>query len=111
MHFISLYDTSDVKISANGIPVGGTSQQLQLQNSQAEIDVTARAQDVVKRIKVRVPIDASTSGSIPDYALQANNICKRMKTSPLGSDFFNISGTKVSSADDACDALSDKPIY
>jgi Tfp pilus assembly protein PilX len=106
VHFISLYDTSDVKISANGI-VGGTSQQLQLQNSQAEIDVTARAQDVVKRIKVRVPINAAASSSVPDYALQANNICKRMKTSPAGSSFFNPSNGTSDNKKDACDALSD----
>ena len=110
VHFISLYDTSDVKISANGTSVGGTSQQLQLQNSQAEIDVTARAQDVVKRIKVRVPINAAASSSVPDYALQANNICKRMKTSPAGSNFFNPSNGTSDNKKDACDALSDEPI-
>ncbi len=110
VHFVSLYDSSDVKVGANGTPMGGTLSQLQLQNAQAEIDVTARAQDVVKRIRVRVPINAAASSSVPDYALQANNICKRMKTSPAGSSFFNPSNGTSDNKKDACDALSDEPI-
>jgi len=55
-----------------------------LYNTQAEIDVTAKAQDVVKRIKVRVPlknpsIPIDISNESPAYALQSTSICKRLE--------------------------------
>lgn len=108
VHFVSLYDSSDVKLVANGV-VGGASQALQLQGSQTEIDVTARSQDVVKRVRVRVTVSSSVSSDVPDYVLQATNICKRIKTSPTGgSQYFDTGGGVASNS--ACDGASALPI-
>ncbi|MEI8338955.1 MAG: pilus assembly PilX N-terminal domain-containing protein [bacterium] len=52
--------------------------------TQAEIDVTAKAQDIVKRIKVRVPLKNSSipidiNNESPAYVLQSTSICKRLE--------------------------------
>jgi hypothetical protein len=50
-------------------------------DSQAAIDVTGKAQDVLKRILVHVPIHPSHD--LPDSALEAQDICKYFTTDPL----------------------------
>lgn len=87
-HIIAPYgspgDGITVKMAAKS---GGSAQQLF--NTQAVIDSTAKAQDVVKRIRVRVPLDNNLvnnkSIKYPDYVLQSDGLCKRMivtKTTP-----------------------------
>jgi Tfp pilus assembly protein PilX len=54
---------------------------LELQNAQLQIDVTGRAQDVLRRIQVRLPLVAATD--TPDHALiSASSICKRFEITP-----------------------------
>lgn len=58
-----------------------------LENAQVLIDVTGKAQDVLKRVQARVNITGSSSGEasnyFSDYGLQsADSICKRYNTSP-----------------------------
>lgn len=57
-------------------------------DSQVEIDVTGKAQDVMRRIKVRVSITGGSSrtdsAGFSDYALHTNDsICKRFVASPI----------------------------
>lgn len=93
---------------------GGSS--VAIANSQAEIDITAKSQDIVKRLKVRVPIyntsttSTSPGSESPDFVLQAVNICKRIKTSPSGSDFITPTTLSSAATDNACNGLSDGPI-
>lgn len=74
-----LYQAAAIDISgldASGAPVT-------LKDSQAEIDVTGKAADVLRRIKVRVPIrggstTGSFSGIFPDAAISTTeSICKQ----------------------------------
>jgi len=51
---------------------------LNLRGAQALIDVTGKAQDVLRRIQVRVPLTASSTNILSDYAIQSTDpICKR----------------------------------
>ena len=78
-----LYESASVSVRAfgGGPPVS----ELVLSGSQAEIDVTGKAADVLRRIRVRVPIGAnlnagSLDGLIPDAAISTtDSICKLFK--------------------------------
>jgi len=110
VRYMPIYRDANNKYS---LPTAGGGS-LQIKNSQAEIDVTAKSQDVVKRLKVRVPIyststtSTSAGSETPDFVLQAVNICKRIKTAPSpGSTTFS---APVPEADSACNGLIDGPI-
>lgn len=52
--------------------------QLPLAGAQAVIDSTGKAQDVLRRIQVRVPLTATSRNLVSDYAIQTtDSICKR----------------------------------
>jgi hypothetical protein len=69
---------SSVTISATD---GGSNNPLLLVGSQALIDATGKAQDVLKRVQVRTPLTPSSGiPSYPDYALETtDSICKRFQ--------------------------------
>lgn len=74
----SLYHESTVTVTAQD--VNGLSVNL---IGQALIDVTARAQDVIRRIQVRVPLEARESSGLPGYAIESTgSICKRFAVEP-----------------------------
>jgi len=76
----SIYKNSNVYIS--GTTYTGT--QAEFSEAQIEIDATARASDVIKRIKVSVPFKADYNRS--GYAVQAaDGICKTLEVWPAGS--------------------------
>lgn len=53
---------------------------LKFQNAQALIDATGRAQDVLRRVQVRMPLTASTTTNLPDNALSSTDaVCKRFR--------------------------------
>lgn len=57
---------------------------LPFKNSQAVIDVTGKAQDVLRRIEVHIPL-GGTSGAYSDYAIEsADSICKRFNVNQFG---------------------------
>lgn len=57
--------------------VTGNNGDVTFSNSQVVIDSTGKAQDVLRRIQVRVPI---TGGDHPDYAIQTtNSLCKQFE--------------------------------
>lgn len=59
-----------------------------LADAQAIVDVTGKANDILKRLQVRLPINAleSENNSTIDYALQSiDTICKRASIVPGGS--------------------------
>lgn len=79
----ALYNSITVKTTA--IDVGGNS--LLIEGAQAEIDSTGKANDVLKRIKVRVDDGSETSGmdNFPEYPLETkNDICKKLEVWPGG---------------------------
>jgi hypothetical protein len=55
-------------------------------NAQIQIDATGKAQDVLRRVQVRLPM--SLPGKTPDYAIQSgSSICKRFSVT---TNYFNI---------------------
>ena len=54
-------------------------QEVQFTNSQVVIDATGKAQDVLRRLQVRVPVgEVGSQNQLPDNALQSNDsVCKR----------------------------------
>ncbi len=65
-HMVSFYDKSRVTISSPGINFDG----------QVTIDSTGKAKDTLKRIKVTIP--TYTTNSMVNYAIEAQNVCKRV---------------------------------
>jgi Tfp pilus assembly protein PilX len=58
--------------SATALPITG---------AQALIDATGKAQDVLRRVQVHVPLTPSSSNQLSDYALETTDaICKRFVT-------------------------------
>lgn len=69
---------ADVSVQIKGFN-GAT--QLELKHAQALIDSTGKANDVLRRLQVRVPIHKQFG--LPDYALEAlDSLCKRLKVAP-----------------------------
>lgn len=82
VHLTNLYDTSNIAIGAksiNGIP-------LKFIKGQATIDVTGKAHNVLKRVRVNVPLDKKPSQ--PDGAIQSQSICKRFDVEPTSPAFY-----------------------
>lgn len=75
IHAHVYYDKSHLVFTAtsggNALPLGG---------SQATIDATGRAREVLRRILVHVPLH--NSADLPNEALEGQNICKYFTTRP-----------------------------
>lgn len=57
-------------------------------NAQAIVDVTGRAQDVLRRVQVRVPLngETGTANAFPEFAIQSNqDLCKTYVVAPLAN--------------------------
>lgn len=93
---LDYYDASTVSITN---ATDGTGP-LDFSNSQALIDATGQAKNVLKRIQVHVPLQQP--GVTPNYTVEAQNICKRFDTAPViaGS---NPGGTNFDGLDPSCD--------
>lgn len=99
----SLYQPSDVRVVAfNNNGAGGTP--LSLSGVQAEVDVTGKASDVLRRIKVRIPL-LNNGALVPGYAITSNgSICKRFSTGP---SYFSIPNDIIDpdTSNDMCRAV------
>lgn len=84
IRLMSLYrNSSEVKIEV--FQASGTLQDMF--GAQAVIDSTARAQDVLKRVQVRVNLAGFGSGYVPDFAVDSRSgICKRYTTNGVTPD-------------------------
>jgi Tfp pilus assembly protein PilX len=101
MHILPYYDGANVHIT--GLDSSNSKEQF---IGQDEIDVTGKAHNVLKRIRVRVNADG-VNGSVlnpaiqPGVALQAQNICKRLSVLPNsegGTSFVDPGGGAPSTA-------------
>lgn len=75
-----LYKSAEVEIEAlnSTVPVP-------IEGSQAVVDVTGRAQDVLRRVQARIPLTSGTfTGKLPDGALETtDDICKLLIVATL----------------------------
>ncbi|HUC89837.1 MAG TPA: PilX N-terminal domain-containing pilus assembly protein [Patescibacteria group bacterium] len=77
MRLTSIYKDVKLQISATD----SSNNQLKLQGAQAMIDSTGKAQDILRRIQVRVALTASGGNQLADYAMETtDSVCKRFAT-------------------------------
>lgn len=70
----SLY--RDVSLQITATNAGGNT--LRIAGAQAVIDSTGKAQDVLRRIQVHVPLRSTSQNELSDYAIESNgSVCKR----------------------------------
>lgn len=89
MRIRTIYGSSALSIEATDS--GG---RVELKEAQAVIDVTAKANDVLRRIQVRKPIGLLTTQNLPDYVLNSTeDLCKRFSVVPTaGSSLLDTGG-------------------
>jgi Tfp pilus assembly protein PilX len=96
MRISSLYRNVGLQLRAEN--AGGSA--LELQNAQAVVDVTGRAQDVLRRIQVHVPLRGNSRNLLSDYAIQSTDpICKRFS---VMDGYFGTDVNGVSSPNRLC---------
>lgn len=76
VHIFDYYDSSNVVITGSSLlgPVNFI-------DGQAQIDVTGKAKNVLKRLQARVSLNGLNT-TLPDNAIEAKNLCKRFSTIP-----------------------------
>lgn len=90
----SIYKSSAMTVTA----YDAGNQQLDLINAQASVDSTGKANDVLRRIAVRVPLSSIGNG-VPSFAIQtSDSICKRFTIGPHPTQ-----SPLAASGDPACD--------
>ncbi len=92
VHIIDLYDDSKA-ITISGTDNAGKALTF---TGQPSVDVTGKAKNVLKRLRVRVSLD---SNSAFNYALVAQDICKRIVTQPNITTFDIIPGAPSGACD------------
>ncbi len=88
IHFVDFYDTSNILITGTST-TGSTSSF----SGEPVIDVTGKARDVLKRLRVRLFTNGGASNTpddnaiLPNGAVEAQNLCKRIQAAPPTADF------------------------
>ncbi len=91
LHFTDYYDSSNILMCANTATCpgsGGTTF-----SGEPVIDVTGKARDVLKRLRVRVLINNGQPGvpddnaPLPNGAIEAQNLCKRIQAGPAVNEY------------------------
>jgi hypothetical protein len=112
VHVIYFYDP--LKVSLGNYLAGSTS--LNTTNSEAQVDVTGKAKNVVKRIVAYVPVSQTNSGgtqstqngvdTLPPLAVTSGSTCKHFSTNPSAAGLSN-GGTNFGAI--SADCKLDKP--
>lgn len=98
---MSLYDNADMDLRAPNL----AGNDLRLTGSQAIIDVTGKAVDVLRRIQVRKPV--GNLGLVPDFGLQAaEGLCKRYQVIQGQDAFLPPTDGAIDDPDNICASLS-----
>lgn len=96
MRVSSIYKDVDLKITATRAGGGAA----ELSGAQAVIDSTGRAQDVLRRIQVNVPLRPTSKNELSDFAIQSTDaICKRYT---VMNGYFDNTVTGVTSTNRLC---------
>lgn len=87
MRISSIY--RDVALQISATTSSGAA--IELEGAQAVIDATGKAQDVLRRVQVNVPLRSTSQNELSDYAIKSTDaICKRFAV--LNNFFDNDSG-------------------
>lgn len=76
----SIYQAAAIQVV--GYNSSAPSSQLSLVGAQVLIDATGKAQDVLRRVQIRIPVNATAASSTFDSAIQTTkSLCKQFETS------------------------------
>lgn len=96
MRISSIYKNVSLQVKA----FDGAGNQLSLSDAQAIIDATGKAQDVLRRVQVHVPLTPSSQNQMSDYAMQStDSICKRFV---VMDNYFDSQVAGVNSSNPLC---------
>ncbi|MGH7157759.1 MAG: pilus assembly PilX family protein [Candidatus Saccharimonadales bacterium] len=96
MRISSIYKNVSLQVTA----FDSANNQLALKDAQAIIDSTGKAQDVLRRIQVHVPLTVSSENQLSDYVLQStDSICKRFV---VMDNYFDTQVSGVTSGSPLC---------
>lgn len=96
MRISSIYKNVSLQVTA----FDGSNNQLALRDAQAIIDATGKAQDVLRRIQVHVPLTVSSQNQMSDYVMQStDSICKRFV---VMDNYFDSQVSGVTSTNPLC---------
>lgn len=79
---------------------------IKFKGSQAKVDVTGKARNVLKRLQARMPLNDVGGYDLPNYAIEAKNVCKRIQTEPNITKYVKVGGGEIPTT-----AASDDPCY
>lgn len=101
LRVVGYYDTSNVTVKGYKAQGG---QEVAFKDSQAKIDVTGKARNVLKRLQARIPLNNVGAYNLPNYAIEAKNVCKRIETTPTGTKYVPASNMALgeAGADNPC---------
>lgn len=92
----SVYKDAALQITATS----ATGNQLRIAGSQAVIDSTGKAEDVLRRIQVNLPYRETSENQLSDYAIEMQgSLCKRYT---VMNGFLSIDGSGISSSNPLC---------
>lgn len=96
----------NVNLQISGTGAGATP--VNFTGAQVLIDVTGKAQDVLRRVQVRVPADGNSSNLGSDFALETtDSICKRFDI--MSGHYQSDAGNAVPTMDNSGNALCKSP--
>ncbi len=91
LSMVDYYDSSDISVTGKS---GGTD--ISFVGAQAGVDVTGKAQEVLKRLNVHIPVHASYHFA---PGIEAGDICKRFTTDPTAAAGFDTALSSVCKLD------------
>jgi Tfp pilus assembly protein PilX len=100
VHYFDFYDTSNLQVTATPVP----SAPAITFTGEPSIDVTGQARNVLKRLRARLLVNGGEDGTandsavLPNNAIEAQNLCKRIQAAPVTPDYSAgsaVDGTNV----------------
>lgn len=94
IHFLDFYDTSNIYVNGKDTSGGTTTF-----TGEPQIDATGKARGVLKRLQARLFINGGTSSGpndnaiLPNNAIEAQNLCKRIQAAPAVNEYVSIGST------------------
>ncbi len=96
VHVVTMYRSTDVTITG----FDSSNNPINFTGSQAIVDVTGKAWDVLKRLQVHVPLQ--NVNSLAKFGLEARDICKRQLVFPNSVAYVSNTGAIASTTSDPC---------
>lgn len=96
IHYIDFYDSSNIWIDGS-VNSGGSNSPAQF-SGEPMIDVTGKARNVLKRLQARLLVNNGGNNPddntiLPNYAVESQNLCKRIQAAPAVNDYSTIGST------------------